>query len=102
MGSCPDTDIDQVYPYEMHTRKWFNRGLKEIKHCIVFSLLFSVTGTQTHTTLRPIICAKSAADFSHVIGRKVALVCAQITLSTQLIMINYPVILFHRRSTTVS
>ena len=102
MGSCPDTDIDQVYPYEMHTRKWFNRGLKEIKHCIVFSLLFSVTGTQTHTTLRPIICAKSAADFSHVIGRKVALVCTQITLSTQLIMINYPVILFHRRSTTVS
>ena len=72
MGSCPDTDIDQVYPYEMHTWKWFNRGLKEIKHCIVFSLLFSVTGLQTHTTLRPIICAKSAADFSHVIGRKVA------------------------------
>ena len=102
MGSCPDTDIDQVYPYEMHTRKWFNRGLKEIKHCIVFSLLFSVTGTQTHTTLRPIICAKSAADFSHVIGRKVALVCAQITLSTQLIMKNYPVILLHRHSTTVS
>ena len=102
MGSCLDTDIDQVYPYEMHTWKWFNQGLKEIKHCIVFSLLFSVTGPQTHTTLRPIICAKSAADFSHVIGRKVALVCAQITLSSQLIMTNYPVILFHRRSTTVS
>ena len=44
MDSCQDTDIDQVYPYEMHTWKWFNRGLKEIKHCIVFSLLFSMTG----------------------------------------------------------
>ena len=72
MGSCPDTDIDQVYPYEMHTWKWFNRGLKVIQHCIVFSLPFSVTGPQTHITLRPIMCSKSAADFSHVIGRKVA------------------------------
>ena len=81
-------------------------GLIEVwkKSSIVlfFLYFFSVTGPQTHTTLRPIICAKSAADFSHVIGRKVALVCAQITLSTQLIMTNYPVILFHRRSTTVS
>ena len=72
MDSCQDTDIDQVYPYEMHTWKWFNRGLKVIQHCIVFSLPFSVTGLQTHFTLRPIMCSKSAADFSHVIGRKVA------------------------------
>ena len=40
MDSCQDTDIDQVYPYEMHTWKGFNRGLKVIQHCTVFSSLF--------------------------------------------------------------